>query len=83
MKQAEKLCDSQAFRILAERHRGTDLSIVAIEAGRGDLPDRAWVQCSRCGETFRFRSDGGWELMEDMPPGRFGHAVEIKASVTA
>ena len=65
MKQAEKLCESQAFEHLAERHRGVALSIVAMEAGRDDKPDRAWVQCSKCRETFEFQSDGGWRLMEE------------------
>ena len=60
MKQAGKLCESEAFEILAERHRGTALSIFTIVAGRGDEPDRAIVQCSKCGATFEFHSDGGW-----------------------
>ena len=64
MKQAGKLCESEAFEILAERHRGTALSIFTIVAGRGDEPDRAMVQCSKCGATFEFHSDGGWHLME-------------------
>ncbi len=83
MKQAEKLCESQAFGILAERHRGTALSIVAIVAGRGAQPDRAWVQCSKCGETFEFYSDGGWQLMEDVSAGGFDYAAASKALATA
>jgi Fe2+ or Zn2+ uptake regulation protein len=64
MKQAGKLCESEAFEILAERHRGTALSIFTIVAGRGDEPDRAMVKCSKCGATFEFHNDGGWHLME-------------------
>jgi len=83
MKQAEKLCESRAFGILAERHRGTALSIVAIVAGRGSHPDKAWVLCSRCGETFEFHGDGGWQLMEVEPDYDFVGPVEIKALATA
>ena len=85
MKQAEKLCESQAFARLAERHRGIALSIVAIEAGRGDGPDMAWVQCSKCGETFEFHSDGGWRQVEDRSTNSngFEHVLESKALATA
>ncbi len=76
MKQAEKLCESQAFGMLAERHRGTALSIVAIVAGRGSEPDHAMVQCSKCGEMFEFRGDGAWRLAEEAPVNRFEHPVE-------
>jgi hypothetical protein len=64
MRHAEKLCESQAFGMLAERHRGTAISIVAMEAGGDNEPDRAWVQCSKCGEMFEFQSDGGWRLRD-------------------
>ena len=80
MKQSEKLCESQAFYVLAEQHRGTALSIVAIIAGRGEAPDRALVQCSKCGETFEFRSQGGWHLVEEVSARRFGHSARIKGS---
>ena len=83
MKQAEKLCESQAFDVLAEQHRGTALSIVAIIAGRGDAPDRAMVQCSKCGETFEFRSDGGWHLVEEVSARGLSHALEPKAVAIA
>ncbi|GEM_PF-3429648 len=83
MKQTEKLCESQAFGLLADRHRGTALSIVAIVAGRGDDPDRAWVQCSKCGETFEFYSDGRWQLIDDVAAGAFGHPAQDKALATA
>ena len=83
MKQAGKLCESEAFEILAQRHRGTALSIVAIVAGRGDEPDRARVQCSKCGETFEFYSDGGWHLMEKIAADPFNPAAEHKALATA
>jgi hypothetical protein len=82
MKQAEKLCESQAFARLAEQHHGIALSIVAIEAGRGDRPDKAWVQCSKCGETFEFHSDGGWWLMGDRGASRFDSGLEGKALAT-
>jgi hypothetical protein len=83
MKQAGKLCESEAFEILADRHRGTALSIVAIVAGRGDDPDRAMVQCSSCRETFEFRSDGGWHLIEEIRVGGIDHAAEHKAVAAA
>jgi Fe2+ or Zn2+ uptake regulation protein len=79
MKQAGKLCESEAFEILAERHRGTALSIFTIVAGRGDEPDRAIVQCSKCGATFEFHSDGGWHLIEKVRADRFDPAAEHKA----
>jgi len=83
MKRAEKLCESQAFDVLANRHRGTALSIVAIVAGRGAKPDRAWVRCSKCGGTFEFRGQGEWRLVEEMSADDFNHAVEHKAVATA
>ena len=83
MKQAAKLCESEAFEILAERHRGTALSIFTIVAGRGDEPDRAIVQCSKCGATFEFYSDGGWHLMEKVGADRFEQAAEHKAVASA
>jgi hypothetical protein len=83
MKQAAKLCESEAFEILAERHRGTALSIFAIVAGRGDEPDRATVKCSKCGATFEFHSDGGWHLTEKLGADRFDRAAEHKAVATA
>jgi Fe2+ or Zn2+ uptake regulation protein len=83
MKRAEKLCESQAFDELADRHRGTALSIVAIEAGSGDKPDRAMVLCTKCGETFEFRSDGGWRLIEDVRAGRFDGPAEARVLAIA
>lgn len=83
MKQAAKLCESEAFEILADRHRGTALSIFTIVAGRGDEPDRAVVQCSKCGATFEFHSDGGWHLSEKDGADLFGHACKHKAVATA
>jgi hypothetical protein len=83
MKQAAKLCESEAFEILADRHRGTALSIFTIVAGRGDEPDRAVVQCSKCGATFEFHSDGGWHLSEKDGTDLFGHACKHKAVATA
>ena len=83
MKQAGKLCESEAFEILAERHRGTALSIFTIVAGRGDEPDRAIVQCSKCGATFEFHSDGGWHLTEKAGTDLFAHACEPKVAAIA
>jgi hypothetical protein len=83
VKQAEKLCESEAFDVLAEQHRGTALSIVAIIAGRGDAPDRAMVQCSKCGETFEFRGDGGWHLVEEVTARAPAHALEPKVAAIA
>ena len=83
MKQAAKLCESKAFEILAERHRGTALSIFTIVAGRGDEPDRAIVQCSKCGATFEFYSDGGWHLTEKVGSDHFEQAAEHKAVASA
>ena len=83
MKQAGKLCESEAFEVLAERHRGTALSIFTIVAGRGDEPDRAIVQCSKCGATFEFYSDGGWHLTEKVGADGFEQAAEHKAVASA
>ena len=83
MKQAGKLCESEAFEVLAERHRGTALSIFTIVAGRGDEPDRAIVQCSKCAATFEFQSDGGWHLMEKVRAVRFDQPTEHKAVASA
>ena len=83
MKQAGKLCESEEFEILAERHHGTALSIFTIVAGRGDEPDRAIVQCSKCRATFEFHSDGGWHLMEKIRADHFDHAAEHKAVASA
>ena len=83
MKQAGKLCESEACEVLADRHRGTILSIVAIVAGRGDDPDRAMVQCSSCREKFEFRNDGGWHLIEETSVSHFDRAIEHKAVATA
>jgi len=58
MKHREKLCDSRAFTEFAREHRS--VSVFAMVAGEGGSPDRAWVQCHLCGETFEFWSSGTW-----------------------
>ncbi len=64
--------ESQAFRMIARRHRADRLHLFATIAGDEHEPHRAWIECDGCAAVFELAGYEEWRLVEEEEASRIG-----------
>jgi hypothetical protein len=63
--EAAEIRASEAFRMIARRHRAGGLHLFATIAGGEGEPNRAWLECDGCAAVFEFAGIEDWVLVEE------------------
>ncbi|MHB8384730.1 MAG: hypothetical protein ACYDC3_20625 [Candidatus Binataceae bacterium] len=57
------ILESQAFRMIARRHRADGLHLIAKIDGDGREPNRAWIECDHCTGVVELAGGSEWAIV--------------------
>ncbi|MGH7779166.1 MAG: hypothetical protein ACREQR_04990 [Candidatus Binataceae bacterium] len=68
--------ESEAFGMIAKRHRAAGLNLIATITGNESELSRAWIECDECAAVFELAGGGAneWALVEEEEASAIGPA---------